>query len=750
MVANGKRRKTRIFQLEQEGDVTEGQENLKVFITKYYKDLFGSSQRNNFSLDESQINDIPQINEEENKQLIEEFTEKEVREAIFQMKHNKAPGPDGFPVEFYQAFWSLIKDDLMAMFREFHAGNLPLFNLKFGIITLIPKQKEVKQIQQYRPICMLNVSFKIFTKVLANRLTAVAEKVVRKSQTAFMPGRNILEGVVVLHETIHELHKKKKNGVILKLDFEKAYNKVNWSFVQRTLRMKGFPLIWCKWIEDIVSQGSVGIKVNDEVGQNFQTRKGLRQGDPLYPILFNLVADMLAILVSRAKNGGQFRGLVPNLVDGGLSILQYADDIVLFLEDDLEEANNLKLVLLAFEKLSGLKINFHKSELFCFGTAKDRRREYVELFGCVEGSFPFRYLGIPMHYRKLSNKHWSSIEERFQKKLSCWKGKLLSFGGRLVLINSALSSLPMFMMSFFAIPRGVRKRLDYYRSRFFWQCDEHKKKYRLAKWSILCKPRCMGRLGILDLEVQNQCLLSKWLFKLFNEDGLWQEIIKKKYIKDKCLSQIGKRPGVSHFWSGLMEVKDLLLQHGRFRVNDGHQTRFWEDVWVEQQLLKRLFPDLYRIVRKKGVSVASVVNSTPLNVSFRWGIVGDRLKEWLKLVSLVLPVNLNNDKDIFVWQIKKNGIFSTQSMYREIMKREQMPVKEVFWKAKLPLKIKIFLWYLKRGVILTMDNLIKRKWKGDPKCDFCGLNENIQHLFSIFVWLDLYGMHCLSPLTFNR
>jgi len=396
--------------------------------------LFGSSQRNTFSLDESQRNDIPQISDDENKLLTVQFTEKEVREAIFQMKHNKAPGPDGFPAEFYQVFWALIKDDLMAMFREFHAGNLPFFNLNFGTVTLIPKQKEVKQIQQYRPICMLNVSFKIFTKVLANRLTALANKVVGQSQTAFMPGRNILEGEVILHETIHELHKK-KDGVILKLDFEKAYDKVSWSFVQQTLIMKGFSPIWCNWIEQVMSRGSVGIKVNDEMGHNFQTSIGLRQGDPLSPILFNLVADMLAILVSRANNGGQFNGLIPNLVDDGLAILQYADDTILFMEDDLEGARNLKLVLVAFEKLSSLKINFHKSELFFFGGAKDRDMEYMELFGCVQGSFPFIYLGISMHYRKLSNKHWSAIEERFQKKLSSWKGKLLSSGGRLVLIN---------------------------------------------------------------------------------------------------------------------------------------------------------------------------------------------------------------------------------------------------------------------------------------------------------------------------
>jgi hypothetical protein len=176
---------------------------------------------------------------------------------------------------------------------------------------------------------------------------------------------------------------------------------------------------------------------------------------------------MLAVLIERSKNLDYFSGLVPHLVEDGLSILQYADDTILFLEDDLERAKNLKMVLCAFEKLSGLKINFHKSELFTFGETKEKTLEYVELFGCREGAFPFRYLGISMSYHKLLNKDWRGVEERFERKLSSWKGKLLSSGGRLVLINSVLSSLPMFMMSFFRIPKGVLEKLDYYRSRFF-------------------------------------------------------------------------------------------------------------------------------------------------------------------------------------------------------------------------------------------------------------------------------------------
>ena len=135
---------------------------------------------------EDQTHDIHQVTQEENDVLVAEFTETEVREVVFQLEHNKATGPDGFPVEFYQVFWSLIKNDLMTLFSDFHKEELNLFNLNFGIITLIPKSMEATKIQQYRPICVLNVSFKIFTKVGTNRLNKVAQTVVSPMQTAFM------------------------------------------------------------------------------------------------------------------------------------------------------------------------------------------------------------------------------------------------------------------------------------------------------------------------------------------------------------------------------------------------------------------------------------------------------------------------------------------------------------------------------------------------------------------------------------
>ncbi|WVZ90587.1 hypothetical protein U9M48_036874, partial [Paspalum notatum var. saurae] len=413
--------------------------------------------------------------------------------------------------------------DLMTMFYDFYKGDLCLFSLNFGVITLLPKCQEAVKIQQFRPICLSNVSFKIFTK-----------KVIQPSQIAFLPGRYILEGVTILHEPIHELHRKKLNGVIFKVDFEKAYEKVKWPLLQQTLRMKGFSPLWCQWIQDFVSKGSVAVKVNNDVGRYFKTDKGLH-------------------------------------------------DTILFIEHDLEQAKNLKIILCAFEKLSGLKINFHKNELFCYGEAKD----YVE------------------HYSR----------------------KLLSYGGRLVLINSVLSSLAMFMMSFFEIPKGILKKLDFYRSSFFWQGDNHKKKYRLTKWDILCLLKDQGGMGIRNLEVQNVCLLSKWLFKLINEEGIWQIILKRKYLRGKTIGEVQWKPRDSHFWSGLTKVKGRFLQLSSFILHDGSQIRYWEDRWFGHLPLKIQYPSLYNIARKKNVTVLSVFSSIPLNISFRRALIGEKLQK---------------------------------------------------------------------------------------------------------------------------
>ncbi|WVZ69842.1 hypothetical protein U9M48_018567 [Paspalum notatum var. saurae] len=173
----------------------------------------------------------------------------------------------------YLVLEDLSENQLHGAFPNCKEQEKALNRLNFGNIILIPKVGDASKIQQYRPICLLNVSFKIFTKVATNRILKVAHKIIWPSQTAFLPGRNIMEGVVVLHETLHELHRKNLNGVIFKIDFEKAYDKVRWDFLQQTLHMKGFSTTWCNWIKSFVQGGNVAINVNGQNDAYFQTRK---------------------------------------------------------------------------------------------------------------------------------------------------------------------------------------------------------------------------------------------------------------------------------------------------------------------------------------------------------------------------------------------------------------------------------------------------------------------------------------------
>ena len=166
------------------------------------------------------------------------------------------------------------------MFEEFFENKMEISRLNYATITLIPKLKEANKIQQYRLICLLNVVFKIFSKTLMLRVEAVVERIINKGQTAFLKGRNIMEGIMSLHEIIHDTKAKKKDGLVLKLDFEKAYDKVYWDFLFRTLEMRGFAKTWCDWIRQVVTGGTVCVKLNNTMGPYFMSHKGVRQGGP--------------------------------------------------------------------------------------------------------------------------------------------------------------------------------------------------------------------------------------------------------------------------------------------------------------------------------------------------------------------------------------------------------------------------------------------------------------------------------------
>jgi hypothetical protein len=199
-----------------------------------------------------------------------------------------------------------------------------------------------------------------------------------------------------------------------------------------------------------------------------------------------------------------------------------------------------------------------------------------------------------------------------------------------------------------------------------------------------------------------------------------------------------------------MKVKEEFFSRGSFKVGHGKDTMFWEDTWLGDVPLAQKYPTLYNIVDRKQVSVADVLQNQPLQITFRRTLTPNKWALWLELVHRLMYVQLSDDKDVFVWNLTNSGAFTVKSMYLDLLDDDTKYLKKYIWKIKVPLKIKIFMWFLHHKVILTKDNLAKRKWQGCKKCAFCDKDESIQHLFfecplAKIIWRIIFMTFSLAP-----
>nr|GEZ59313.1 RNA-directed DNA polymerase, eukaryota [Tanacetum cinerariifolium] len=398
----------------------------------------------------------------------------EIRTAVWGYGVDKSPGPDGFTFEFFRKYWAVVGPDFSIAVEWFFEHEDFAIGCNSSFVALIPKVLDQKVVSDYRPISLIGSLYKVVTKILATRLSLVISDPISDVQTAFLPNRQILDGLFIINEILARFKVKKQQALIFKVDFVKA-----------------------------LSSGKASILVNGSPTPEFHFHRGLKQGDPLAPFLFLLVMESLHLSFSRAVEARIFTGF---RVDHSITLshLFYADNAMFI----------------------GMSINIHKSHLLGVGIPDNCVAEAAKSIGCSITKAPFKYLGILVGDNMSSIKAWDEAISKMKNRLSRWKLNTLSIGGRLTLLKSVLGSTPIYNMSIFKVPKSVLNLMESLRRNFFNGIQVGDKKIAWVKWSkVLASKKYVG-LGVSSFYALNRAFLFKWVWHYLSHDNsLWSQVI---------------------------------------------------------------------------------------------------------------------------------------------------------------------------------------------------------------------------------
>jgi len=287
------------------------------------------------------------------------------------------------------------------------------------------------------------------------------------------------------NEVVEDIKRSGKSGLCLKVDFKKAYDSVRWEFLYDMLHKLGFHSKWISWIRGCMESAIVSVLVNGSPTEEFKPKRGLRQGDLLAQFLFLVVAEGLVGIVRQAVKANLLSGLMIGRKDFELCILQFANDTLFLCEDSFSNVTTLKAILRGFELASGLKINFHKSKLAGINVHRNSLICYTKTLNCAQMEVPFKYLGLEVGGNPRKKKFWESVLNKMEARLSVWKERFLSMAGRICVIKSILTTVPLYYLSLFKAPDSVCKSITSIQRRFLWGWGKENKSISWVSWKNL-------------------------------------------------------------------------------------------------------------------------------------------------------------------------------------------------------------------------------------------------------------------------
>nr|GEU98560.1 RNA-directed DNA polymerase, eukaryota, reverse transcriptase zinc-binding domain protein [Tanacetum cinerariifolium] len=464
-------------------------------------------------------------------------------------------------------YWNIIGQDIVITVSQFFASSKFPPGCNSIFIALISKIHDAKVVKDFRPISLIRSIYKIIAKILANQLSAIISDLISEVQTAFVSNRQILDGPFILNELISWCKNKKVKAMIFKVDFEKAFYSVRWDYLDDVLKSFGFGVKWRSWISECLNSAKGSILINGIPTPEFQFHKGLKQRDPLSLFLFILVIKSLHRSFSRVIDAGEW---------------------------NISNINTILNVLKCFFMALGFKVNLHKSKLSGIGISK----EHTDLVASIK-----------------------DVIDKISFRLLKWKTKTLSNGGRLTLLKSVLTSLPLYYMSIYKAPTTVIKDLEAMRRDFFIGSNKVDRKMVWIRWDITLASKKM-----VGLEFQVSMLPTELFYSNVYGD-LSFNVLPFGQISSK-LYMVSK-----------------------------------EDTWLGESSLKMTHPRLFALKTDKGIKVANKLGHTSLACSFcRIPRSGVEEEQYKNLKSITSNVILPHMQDRWFWSLKGSGDFNVKSV----------------------------------------------------------------------------------------
>jgi hypothetical protein len=323
-------------------------------------------------------------------------------------------------------------------------------------------------------------------------------------------------------------------------------------------------------------------------------------------------------MLARAVNNRLIKGVMEQFRPGGIVSLQYADDTLLFSDCEPGYLRNLRIVLSLFENISGMRINFNKSEFIPLNLEDGAVHEISHSLVCGAGTLPFKYLGVPLHFEKLKREDVQPLVDKLIKRVAGWRGKLLAYSSRLTLIQSCLASIPVYLLSCIKFPKWTIKLLETQMAHYLWNNNEECHRYHLANWKHVAMEKDFGGLGVPSLRELNICLLGSWVRRYAQDkEKIWKLLVDFKYNTSNPNIFTCRSSGVSNFWSGVLWAANVARMGYRWQVGDGVSIRFWEDVWLGNTSLAIQYWELYCIVNEQNKTIAELWDGNDLRCTFR-------------------------------------------------------------------------------------------------------------------------------------